>query len=212
VAAQRRQVFPETIETDRLRLERLSTAVDPLTYHEHCSRSAPAIEAVTRYLPWNPHPHPQRTREYLAEMDRKWREGERAEYAIRPKAGEDGAGEVAGAAGLICEFDRDLAIPAIWLRERFWGRGYSGERADALLELAFERLNVGVVAVLVHGENDRSRRAVEGYVDRHGGRYEGRLRNHAGRHDRPADHHRFSISREEYADDDPGESDGDSGE
>lgn len=30
--------------------------------------------------------------------------------------------------------------------------------------------------------------------------YEGVLRHHAGRYDEPADHHRFSISRQEFDD------------
>ncbi len=191
-------VFPTTLATERLSLERLSRdTVDLRTYNQHCSRAAAAIEEVTRYLPWNPHENLGETREYLRRMEREWEAGERAEYVIRPTTGAD-AGEIAGSAGLICEWETDLAKPAIWLRRRFWGRGYSGERADALLRVAFEHLGVGVVAIPVHGENDRSYRAVERYVERHGGRYEGRLRNHAGRYDTPADHHRFSISRAEY--------------
>jgi len=99
---------------------------------------------------------------------------------------------------LILRWDRDLALPAIWLRKPFWGRGYSGERADALLGVAFDRLDLGMVAIPVHRDNGKSRRAVERYVDRHGGRYEGLLRHHSGRYDEPVDHHRFSIAREEY--------------
>jgi Acetyltransferases, including N-acetylases of ribosomal proteins len=191
-------VFPTTLETERLSLERLSReTVDLRTYHEYCSRDAEAIDEVTRYLPWNPHDTLQDTREYLRRMEREWEAGERAEYVVRPTTGDD-ASEIAGSAGLICEWEKDLAKPTIWLRRRFWGRGYSGERADALLRVAFEHLGVGVVAIPLHGENDRSFRAVETYVERHGGRYEGRLRNHAGRYDDPADHHRFSISRAEY--------------
>ena len=110
----------------------------------------------------------------------------------------DGAREIAGSAGLIFSWEKDLAYPTIWLRKPFWRRGYSGERVDALLRLAFDELDIGVVAIPIHGENDRSVRAVEKYVDRYGGRYEGRLRNHAGRYDEPADHHRFSISQSEY--------------
>lgn len=55
-----------------------------------------------------------------------------------------------------------------------------------------------MVAIPLHADNDNSYRAVEKYVERHGGRYEGLLRNHAGRYDAPADHHRFSISQSEY--------------
>ncbi|SFG44122.1 Acetyltransferase (GNAT) domain-containing protein [Halopelagius inordinatus] len=85
--------------------------------------------------------------------------------------------ERAGMCGLTCEWDRDRGELGIWLRKRFWGRGYSGERTRALMHLAFERLDLGPVAVGVAAENDRSRRAVEKYIDAAGGRFEGVVRH-----------------------------------
>ncbi|GAA0211165.1 GNAT family N-acetyltransferase [Halobaculum roseum] len=192
-------VFPEVIETERLRLERCSREhVSARALYDAASDRNPTIDEETEYLPWSPLDTLAGAEERLAEFERQWDERERAEWVVRPRGDEPGAGEFAGTAGLICRWDRDLALPAIWLRKPFWGRGYSGERADALLAVAFDRLDVGVAAVPIHGDNERSRRAVERYVDRHGGRYEGLLRNHAGRYDEPADHHRFSVSREEW--------------
>ncbi|MFC7069748.1 GNAT family N-acetyltransferase [Halobaculum lipolyticum] len=192
-------MFPETIETDRLRLERLTRdRVDPRDLYAVASDRSPTVDEETEYLPWSPLATLRDAEERIAEFERRWDERERAEWVIRPREGEDGAGEFAGTAGLICRWDRDLVSPAVWLRKPFWGRRYSGERADALLAVAFDRLDVGVAAVPIHGENDRSYRAVERYVERHGGRYEGLLRNHAGRYDEPADHHRFSVSRAEW--------------
>ncbi|WP_435176585.1 GNAT family N-acetyltransferase [Halorussus sp. AFM4] len=192
-------MFPETFETDRLRFERLRRdAVDAREFYEVSSRRNSTIAEETRYLPWNPTATVKEAADRLEEFERQWADRERAEWIVRPKEGEDGAGEIAGTAGLLCRWEKDLGVPAIWLRKPFWGRGYSGERADALLEIAFDRLDFGVVAVPLHADNEKSYRAVEKYVERHGGRYEGLLRNHAGRYDDPADHHRFSISREEY--------------
>lgn len=192
-------MFPETLETDRLRFERLTAdAIDPLEFYDLVSHRNPTVEAETRYLPWEPVETPAGAAERLADLERAWDEFERAEWLLRPKPGEDGAGAAAGTATLILEWDRDLAYPGIWLRKPFWGRGYSGERADALLEVAFDRLDLAVVAIPVHAANEQSKRAVEKYVERHGGRYEGLLRNHAARADGPIDHHRFSIAREEY--------------
>lgn len=192
-------VFPEVIETDRLRLERCSADhVSPRALYEAASDRSPTIDAETEYLPWSSLDTLVDAEERLDGFERQWEERERAEWVVRPRSGESGAGEFAGTAGLILRWDRDLALLAIWLRKPFWGRRYSGERADALLEVAFDRLDLGVAAVPLHGENDRSYAAVERYVDRHGGRYEGRLRNHAGRYDEPADHHRFSVTREEW--------------
>lgn len=88
-------LFPEEIETDRLRLSRLChDNVDLFAYHECCSHDEPEIEAVTRYLPWDPHETLKQTKEYIDALERKWADGERAEYIIRPKPTEDGAREI----------------------------------------------------------------------------------------------------------------------
>lgn len=192
-------MFPEVIETDRLRLERLSTdRVDPRELYDARSHRNPAVDEETEHLPWDPLDTLRDAEARVLDFEERWEERERAEWAVRPRDGEEGAGELAGTAGLILEWEKELALLAVWLRKPFWGRRYSGERADALLETAFDRLDLGMVAVPLHADNDRSRRAVERYVERHGGRYEGLLRHHAGRYDEPVDHRRFSVSREEW--------------
>lgn len=193
-------LFPERIETERLRLERLCLdTVDCFEYYECCSRHEPAIDEVTRYLPWDTHETVKETRDYLEELDEKWEAGTRAEYVIRPKPGEPGGGEIAGSGGLIVDWETQTGYPAIWLRKRFWGRGYSGERATAMIELAFERLDLDLVAVPVQDGNEKSRRAVEAYVTDHGGQYDGIVRNSTVRPDGTIiDHHRYTITREQY--------------
>lgn len=193
-------LFPAEIETDRLRLTRLShDTVDVFAYYEHCSAHEPAIEEVTQYLPWDPHQHVNETRAYIDELEEKWAAGTRAEYVIYPKAGEAGAGEIAGSGGLIVDWDTRTGIPAIWLRKRFWGRGYSGERARAMIELAFDRLDLDIVAVPIDAENDKSRQAVEKYVDAHGGQYDGLIRNSTVRPDGTIiDHRRYTITQAQY--------------
>jgi RimJ/RimL family protein N-acetyltransferase len=88
----------------------------------------------------------------------------------------------------------------MWLRKPFWGRGYSGERAAALMELAFERLDLELVAVTHLVGNEKSRRAIEKYVEAHDGRHEGRLRNRDATGEDPRDLHRYTVSAEEYRD------------
>ena len=118
---------------------------------------------------------------------------------LRPREGEDGAGAFAGTAGLGVDWEKETAELGIWLRPRFWGRGYSGERADRFLELAFDRLDLAVVAVTHDARNEQSRRAIEKYVERFGGRREGRLRNGGVRQDgTPYDLVRYSVTREEW--------------
>jgi hypothetical protein len=64
---------------------------------------------------------------------------------------------------------------------------------------AFRTADELVVAAHVDG-NEKSRRAIEKYVERYNGQYEGLLRNWLPLTDTVADVHRFTISREEYFD------------
>lgn len=193
-------LFPPEIETDRLQFRRLChETVDVFDYHEVCSQQESGIEDVTEFLPWDVHETVKETADYLDELERKWENGTRAEYVLRPKDGEPGAGKIAGAGGLIVDWEKRTGHPAIWLRKEFWGRGYSGERADAMIELAFDRLGLELVAIPVQDGNERSRRAVEKYVEAHGGQYDGVVRNSAVRPDGTViDHHRYTITRSQF--------------
>ena len=192
-------LIPETVETDRLRLEVVrSETVDTLEFYDVCS-SDPDIEEITEYLTWDPHETPQDTLEYLERATERYESNEGASYLIRPREDEDGAGEIAGAGGFGIDWDRRTMTLGVWLRKRFWGRGYSGERAAAFVELAFDRLDLELVAVAAHVDNDRSNRAIEKYVEAYGGRREGRFRNHVVLNDEPVDCYRYSISRDEWA-------------
>ncbi|TKX70891.1 GNAT family N-acetyltransferase [Halorubrum sp. SP9] len=192
-------MFPETIETDRLRLEaRGPENVDLDTCYRICS-SDPGIEAVTEYVTWDPHETKQETLEFLERGRERFEDGEAASYVIRPRGGEDDAGEIAGFGGFEVDWERRTAVLGTWLRKRFWGRGYSGERAAALVEVAFDDLDLDVVAVSHHPDNEQSRRAIEKYVDRFGGRREGRLRNQLTFADGSVhDEVRYTISQDEW--------------
>lgn len=193
-------MFPAALETERLDLDRLHHgSVDVFEYYRCCSAHEPDIEEVTEYLPWDPHDSVTETSEYLDDLEEQWAEGTRAEYVIRPKQEEAGAGEIAGSCGLLLDWETQTARPAIWLRKRFWGRGYSGERARVLIDLAFDRLDLDLVAIPVQDGNERSRRAVEKYVEALGGQYDGLVRNATRRPDGTIiDHHRYTITRQQW--------------
>ncbi len=188
-------LFPPTIHTDRLRLDRLSTdTVDPLSLYRICATDQ-GIEDVTRYVTWDPHEHPHETLTFIREAEESWDAGTDAVYVIRP---DDDPDATAGCTALHVDWELDRATLGLWLRKRYWGRGYSGERAAALLELAFARLDLGIVAVSHHVDNENSRRAIEKYVAAHGGHREGTLRNQLAYGDRVVDEVRYSISAAEY--------------
>jgi ribosomal-protein-alanine N-acetyltransferase len=211
------------VETERLRLERLHRdRVDPYDYYDVVG-DADALDGVVEHMPWDVHAHPKESVEYLARSEDQWDDGEKATWLVRPREGdagteaaaaedsteadaaEDGAGAIAGQTGLHPEWDRQLATLGVWLRPEFWGRGYSGERAAALMHVAFEVLDLEMVSVSHVVGNDKSRRAIEKYVDRFGGRREGTLRNYVAFDDGARDAVRYTVSREEYRDHHPGD-------
>lgn len=192
-------MFPEELSTERLRLERCCREnVSVREFYDACSHRNPDIEEVTQYLSWDPHESVKESRDTLAHFEQAWEDGDIATYLIIPREGEDGAGELAGTCGLTCKWDRDCAVLGVWLHKRFWERGYSGERADRMIRMAFEDLDFGMVAVSHQAGNEPSERAIRKYVERNGGRREGLLRNNAADEDGPVDRVRYTISREEW--------------
>lgn len=201
-------MFPQRIETDRLVLERLDESVELFEFYRICS-SDPGIDDVTRYMPWTPHRNLYETRQFLGGVRENWTKGTEASYAIRVPASErdldrqtderSETGAFAGVGSIEIDWSRQLGSLGTWLRKPYWGRGYSGERADALIELAFDRLDLEIVTVTHHVDNEKSRCAIEKYVERNGGRREGTLRNWLPYDDHVADEVRYTISYEEWA-------------
>ena len=192
------ELFPETIETDRLRFEVLRPGTtDILELYEICSTDD-HIEEITRYLTWDPHETPKETLEFVERMADAFEENEGGSYHIRPRSSEDGAGECAGNCGFSVDWDRRTMRLGIWLRKRFWGRGYSGERAVAFFTLAFDRLDLELVEVEAITDNDRSNRAIRQYVENHGGRRDGLLRNWRIHDGDLVDLNRYTVSKSEW--------------
>lgn len=191
-------LFPARIETERLRLRKLDReSVGILDLYQITGRSE-TIEEEMRYLTMDPHDTPKETRDMIVDAENQWENADGAVYAVHPRDGEDGAGEIAGTASLACLWGRREARPGIMLRKPFWGRGYSGERAMALMKLAFDRLDLEIFSPAHFDGNENSRRAIAKYVDRVGGQYEGVLRNWVPDGDEIHDLHRYSVSREEW--------------
>jgi RimJ/RimL family protein N-acetyltransferase len=191
-------MFPERIETERLHLERIShDTVDVFVLHEFYSNGDETAE-MFEYWDSSPHGTVKETYDYVDEAEQLWNDGEATKYVIRPKEGEDGAGAIAGTTGLYPDWEKQSASLGIILDKRFWGRGYSGERADAILSVAFDRLGLELVVAAHVDGNEKSRRAIERYVERYDSQYEGLLRNWHPQADTVADVHRYTISREEY--------------
>lgn len=199
------ELFPATIETGRLRLEALAPdTVDVFEFYDICS-SDPDIDEVTEYLTWEPHPTPKATLDFLERAEEVRAEHERAPYLLRPREGEAGAGEIAGGTGFGVDWEKRTMTLGMWLRKPFWGRGYSGERAAAFIELAFEHLDLELVSASAHVDNEKSNAAIGRYVEAYGGGRDGLLRNWMVDGDEVADLYRYSVSEAEYRNASPSE-------
>ncbi|SEL50696.1 GNAT family N-acetyltransferase [Haloferax larsenii] len=196
-------MFPDEIVTPRLRLRALSReVVDPVDAYDHFAASrSDTIEEETEYVTWSPHQTPKEGFDFLKQAEKGHREAENAIYGIFPREGEDGAGEFAGTTGFNPEWDTHRAVFGMWLRKKFWGRGYSGERAAALFATVFDVLDLDLAYVQVIPENEKSIRAIEKYIDRFGGQHDGLFRNVSVDMDgTPHDVHTYSVTREQWED------------
>ncbi|WP_336135909.1 GNAT family N-acetyltransferase [Natronomonas amylolytica] len=194
-------LFPTVIESPRLRFEVVHPDhYDPYELYEHVRVGAPNIEEITEWVTWDPHKHPKETLEFVEQVGEQFDEGEGVDYAIYLRNGEDGACEFAGACNLSVDWDRRCGNLGVWFRKPFWGRGYSGERARALVALAFDVLDIDVVSVTHAPDNEKSQRAIETYIDALGGRKEGLIRNGLVMGGEPRDTVRYSITAAEWQD------------
>ena len=191
-------MFPAEFESDRLRFVRLTReTLDPAELYETFGRNAD-VEKVYEYVDRSPYRTVKEAADAIDRSVERFDTGTAAQYAIRPRHGEDGAGQLAGITGIYPKWDRRIATLGIVLDEPFWGRGYAGERAATFLELAFEDLDLEIVAVKYIDGNTKSKRAIESYVERFGGQYEGLVRNDLHAEGSIYDCHRYSISRAAY--------------
>lgn len=186
-------VFPERIETDSLVLERLcERRVDPAELYDLFGRGED-LDAVFEYVPQEPHGSIRDARALLADAEDDWDDAESAVYGVRAPGG-----DLAGVTALSVDWDRRTGHLGAILGKPFWGRGYAGECATALAELAFERLDLDLVAIGHEEGNERSRGAVESFVEAVGGDREATLRNDTPIGDAVADHHRYAVSAEQF--------------
>jgi ribosomal-protein-alanine N-acetyltransferase len=191
-------MFPETLESDRLTFGRLSREnVDVLALYEVFGANHD-VDRVFEYVDSNPHKTVKETFDMVRRAEDRFEDGEGAQYVVRPKTTENRGGEIAGIAGLYPKWDRRFATLGIVLDEPFWGNGYSTERAELFIEIIFERLDLELVAVKYIDGNERSKRAIEKYIERFGGQYDGLLRNWLAVEGEVFDCHRYTISREQY--------------
>jgi ribosomal-protein-alanine N-acetyltransferase len=187
-------MFPETVETERLTLRQLSTEyVDAFELYDLFSHRRDDVDDVFAYVPQEPYTSIKEAQEWIERAETEWADSEEAQYAVYTPDE-----ELAGYVGLFFEWERRTGRLGVTLGKPYWGNGYASECLRRLTDLAFDRFDLDVVAIGHEEGNDRSRRMIETFVETVGGQYEGRLRNWTPLGDEIADHHRYTVTAQEY--------------
>lgn len=187
-------MFPETLDTDGLILKQFcEEQVDIFELYTLFAKDAEGVEDVFSYVPQEPYRSVKEARDQLVEAETAWDEAASAQYAVYTDTD-----ALAGYTGLFLEWDRRAARIGFTLGKQYWGNSYASECAAALTDLAFNRLDLEVVAIDHADGNERSKRAIEKFIKTVGGQYDGVLRNWMAIGDEVADHHRYTITRDQY--------------
>jgi RimJ/RimL family protein N-acetyltransferase len=191
-------LFSPQLETDRLVLQRFCRGNIDSRHLYALETEEKRTAGVYEHVPQSPYETVKDAYDELDRIETRWEEGEGARYIVRLDSSRDETEEFVGIADLHCEWGRRTGYLGFILHRPFWGRGYASECAETLLALAFDRLDLDLIALQHQDRNDRSRRAVERIVDRFGGQHDCLLRNWTPMDDHIADEHRYTISCEQY--------------
>ena len=153
-------MFPVCIETNRLKLSPVHQEINPNLLNKYCSDRNDTIDEVTKYISWNKHTSMLESIRIFSKMREEWFNADTAHYAITHKQNS----EFAGLCSLDLDHERNQGEIGVWLRKKYWGKKISKERAFALLELAFQTLELSSVLVVVAEDNKKSQKAVTNYI------------------------------------------------
>ena len=190
----------EQIETDRLTLD----AIHNCSVDELYDAFDVEGEDVFSLCSWSKHENRTETSSFVENAGKSWIKDEKYRYTVRLKH----TNKIVGTTYIDTGTQSEAGILGLWLDKPYWGMGISGERADAIIKMSFEELDLTHVRVGCLSENNKSRRAIEKYISRHGGVFYGVLPVSADSYSsypqatRP--HIEYAIRHEDYHQDSEG--------
>ena len=176
-------MFPEQLETRRLRLRRPVMSDAESVFQKYAQD-----EAVTRYLQWRPHSTIDTTRSFIANCDAEWRSASAFPYVITRKEDEE-------LLGMIELRPRGHRLECGFVLARaHWGNGLMPEALSALTAIALAQPQVYRVEATCDVEN----RASAWVLQKAGFECEGRLRRyivHPNISSEPRDSFLYAIAK-----------------
>ena len=172
--------FPNEFTTERLRF------VGPLRDYYQISEfhdfimNGKSAEKMAKYNYYQSNEGLDKTIENWDYINDKWSNCEAAYYGIElldEETMDDFEYSFIGWGDLEFDWELGRAELGVSIHPEFWGRGFSGERAEALVDLAFWYDGINIVDVFPSPENKNSVSAVEKYVSKMGGERVGTVKN-----------------------------------
>jgi RimJ/RimL family protein N-acetyltransferase len=193
-------MYPETIRTSRLTLERCTAEnVDLRTLHGMFDAERDGADGDLAYLPWEPHETLYDTKQWIDEQDRRWHECEGATYVMRARDCMDAeAGTLVGVTTFETYWERKAGEQIVFLRRPFYGQGLFAESCYEFLKRAFTDMGLELMIGDAVEGNERARELFGKGVESFGGQYDGVLRNRMPTEDGVKDVHRYTVTREQY--------------
>lgn len=154
-------MFPTKIETDRLILkkpEKNSRFINEL--YSICSGNK--AEKITKFMSWKPHSNIKETEEFVYSLVDKFEKSKSINYMLIEKS----TNNFIGMGGLSTYWDKEYGQLGCWLKPKYWGNGYSSERALALIELNFEFLGLNYLEVRFDKNNKKCESCVSSYMSK----------------------------------------------
>jgi RimJ/RimL family protein N-acetyltransferase len=157
-------MFPYRIKTDRLILEKPEVEPD-FVYNLHSICSGESSEKITDLISWSPHSNLDQTKEVVEKWSNEFDTFENLNYKMILKD----TGEFIGMGGISTCWSKNYGQLGCWIKPEYWGNGLSGERADALIELAFDYFGLNYLIIRVDEDNEKSISSISKYIDKYNG-------------------------------------------
>ncbi len=189
----KKDVFPSKIETDRLIFEKVSYKYNIKKFF---NKYKEINKFETEYVTFEPYNSRIEAKDYIEYSIDKFDKGESVSYFILLKEENN---KWIGMTGFNPTWEKSIAESGIFIFKDYWGYGYSTERGNAMVKLAFEEYDFDYWISKCHPKNTGSIKAIEKYVVGNGGERVGILPNWFKLCDDEYDDILyFKLSREDY--------------
>lgn len=190
-----KNIIPSEIVTDRMVLEAIN--YDNCSAREIYDLYSSVSTEESQYVTFTPYTSRVEAKQFIDNSVERFEEGDGANYIINiPDEQYDKP--FIGTASFDPDWEKSIAESGIFLFKQFWGNGYSTERGEAMIELAFKEMSFDSWISKCDPRNKGSIGAIENYVVDNGGERVGVLPNWVMLGDEYTDILYFKLDCEDY--------------